>query len=77
MHGSQTSRTRRAIAAKLQRELQSRSWTASELAESAQLTIADCRALLSGQGVFSQEVAFKLAQALATSKDYWLKDGMD
>ncbi len=75
-HGSQTARTRRILAAKLSRELQSRCWTASELAVSAHLSVADCRALLSGQGVFTPEIAAKLAQALATSTGYWLSESL-
>lgn len=75
LHGSQTARTRRVLAAKLSRELQARCWTAAELAESAQMSVADCRALLGGQGVFTPEVARRLALALATSEGYWQSEG--
>lgn len=77
VHGSQTARTRRGIAAKLQRELRARSWTPAELAEASKLSLAECRSLVSGQGVFTPEVAKQLARVFATSDQYWLSDRLD
>jgi len=77
VHGSQTARTRRGIAAKLQRELRSRSWTASELADVSKLSLAECRSLISGQAVFTPDVAKQLALVFATSDQYWLSDRLD
>jgi hypothetical protein len=77
VHGSQTARTRRGIAAKLQRELHARSWTASELADVSKLSLAECRSLISGQAVFTPDVAKQLALVFATSDQYWLSDRLD
>lgn len=75
--GAQPARERKVLAAKLQRELQARSWTAQDLAEYANLSVPDCRALLNGSGFFTQEIASKLASCLATSELYWMSGTND
>lgn len=71
----QSAPKRRRLAAQLKRELTARCWTALELSEATHLSIAECRALITGSGAFTVDVARALSRALATSEDLWMSGG--
>lgn len=67
----QPARLRKALASKLQMELNARGWTAGELAEYSALSQIDVRALLSGNSSFTADVVKILASTFATSEEFW------
>ena len=58
--------------AALQREIESRGWTARDLAQAVGLSEGEVAALLRSSVSVSHDVARKLSSVLATSADLWL-----